>query len=604
MIKVSDYIFERLHKVHGVNHIFLITGGGAMHLNDSVGRVKGLQYICNHHEQACAIAAEGYARVTNKLAAVSVTTGPGGTNAITGILGQWTDSVPVIYIVGQVKFETTLASVPNLGLRQLGDQEINAVDIVRPITKLAVMVIDKLDIKKYLDKAVYFATHGRPGPVWLEIPMDVQGAMVEEKFLRDYDPSEDDFSFDKQRVIGQINLLTDWLMASKRPIIVAGNGIRIANAKSLLLDFVEKHKIPVLSTFNGFDLISSIHPMAVGRIGTIGDRAGNFALQNSDLVITVGSRNNIRQVSYNWGMFARGGKKVVVDIDPAELKKPTLKSDLQICSDAKFFLQEFDRKLLANHLPDWREWNVWCQERKHKYPVVLPEYSDDKKGVNPYYFIKALTENLAEESVVVAGDGTAIVTLLQASVVKKEQRMFSNSGCAAMGYDLPAAIGACFGIGGKDVVCLAGDGSLQLNLQELQTVVHYRLPIKIFYLNNDGYISIKQTQDNFFSGRHVGSGPNSGVSFPDIKKIGEAYGLSVLELVSHKDLNENIRKVLNTRGPVICEVKLETDYRFSPKLSSLKLPDGKMISKPLEDLYPFLDREEFKSNMIILPLEE
>jgi acetolactate synthase-1/2/3 large subunit len=603
MIKVSDYIFQRLQKVYGVDCIFMITGGGAMHLNDSVKK-SGLKYICNHHEQACAMAAEGYARVSKKLAAVNVTTGPGGTNTLTGILGQWTDSVPVIYIAGQVKFETTLASCPGIGLRQLGDQEINMVDIVRPITKFAAVVTDKKDVKKYLDKAVYLATAGRKGPVWLEIPMDVQGSFIEEAELNEYNLREDETHFDKEKINQQVKQLAGWLYESKRPVLVAGQGIGLAGAKKLFLDLVSKYSLPVVSTFNGFDLIPSDHPQYMGRIGTLGGRAGNFVLQNSDLMLSVGSRNNIRQVGYDWQTYARAAKKAVVDIDAAELRKPTLVPDLPICADAKVFLETLNGELSNMQLPDWAEWNSWCKKRRENYPVALPEHKSDKGGIHPYHFMRELTEVMKDGEVAVAGDGTACVVLFQAGTVKENQTIFWNSGCAAMGYDLPAAIGACIADNKASTICLAGDGSLQLNIQELETVAYHKLPIKLFYLNNGGYQSIKQTQTNYFSGNYIGCGQDSGLGFPDIIKVASAYGLKTQVLKDHRKLSEKLREILSAKEPIVCDVKLRQDYIFSPKTSSKKLSDGRMVSKPLEDMYPFLGREEFRSNMIIPIIEE
>lgn len=604
MIKVSDYIIQRLHKVHGINHIFMISGGGAMHLDDSIGKCKGLNYICNHHEQACAIAAEGYARISGKLAAVNVTTGPGGTNTLTGVFGQWTDSVPVIYISGQVKEETTINAYPELKLRQLGDQEVNIVEIVKPITKFAVSITDPLDVKKLLDKAVYIATHGRPGPVWLDVPMNVQGAMIEEDKLNDYNSKEDETVTDVKKIQSQVGELVEMLKTAERPVFLAGNGIRIAGAQDLFLEIILKLGIPVVSSFNGCDLITTNNPLYIGRVGTIGDRAGNFALQNSDLLLCVGTRNNIRQISYNWQSFARNAKKVVVDIDSAELKKPTLIPDLAINSDAKYFLEVLKSQLAQSNLSNRNFWNNWCLERKKKYPVVLPEYEKNNELVQPYYFAKVLTECMQEGDIAVTGNATVSICMFQAAIVKKNQRLLWNSGCASMGYDLSASIGACISTNCRPVICLAGDGSLQFNLQELQTVLHYKLPIKIFYFNNNGYTSIQQTQDSHFEGRRVASGPDSGVSFPDIIKIAKAYGLPVEVLDSHQGMREKIQRVLNTDGPIMCEVKLTPDYKFSPKLSSQKLPDGRMVSRPLEDLFPFLDREELKKNMLIPLLED
>lgn len=604
MIKVSDYLINRLHNIHGVDDIFMISGGGAMHLDDSIGRCDGLNYICNHHEQACAIAAEGYARVSGKLAAVNVTTGPGGTNTLTGVFGQWTDSVPVIYISGQVKEETTITAYPELKLRQLGDQEVDIIDIVKPITKFAISITNPLDVKKYLDKAVYLATHGRPGPVWLDVPMNVQGAMIEEDKLNDYNPKEDEFISDVKKIQSQVNELIEMLKIAERPVILAGHGIRIAGAKDLFLEIISKLGIPVVSSFNGCDLITTDNSLYIGRVGTIGDRAGNFALQNSDLLLCIGTRNNIRQVSYNWQSFARNAKKVVVDIDSAELKKPTLVPDLAINSDAKYFLEVLDSQLTQNKFPDHNFWNNWCLERKKKYPVVLPEYEKINELVQPYYFAKVLTECMQEGDIAVTGNATVSICMFQAAIVKKNQRLLWNSGCASMGYDLSASIGACIGADCRSVICLGGDGSLQFNIQELQTVLHYKLPIKIFYFNNNGYVSIQQTQDSHFEGRRVASGIDSGVSFPDIIKLATAYGLPTEVIDSHKGMKEKIQQILSADGPVLCEVKLVRDYKFSPKLSSQRLPDGRMVSRPLEDLFPFLDREELKKNMLIPILED
>ncbi len=593
MIKVSDYIIKRLVK-EGFEHVFMISGGGAMHLNDSVGKCKDIKYICNHHEQASSIAAEGYSRVSGKPAAVIVTTGPGGLNTLTGLMGQWTDCVPVIYISGQVKRQTCVKFNPDIGLRQLGDQEVDITTVIKPLTKYAVTVEKPEDIKFIMDKALFLMTDKRHGPVWIDVPIDIQGAFVDEESLEGFKPDkENNKSSLKEKVRETYKLLKD----AKRPLIVAGHGVRLGKAQELFLELIQKLQIPVVSTFNGFDLIESDSPLFVGRIGTVGDRAGNFALQNADVVLFVGTRNNIRQVSYNSEFFVRKGKKIIVDIDEAELKKPTVKPDIAINADVKDFLYELKALLKKDKLSSYNSWLEWCIERKKRYPVVLPEYRKKEGLINPYYFIEVLTSCMKEKDVAVAGNGTACVCLFQAGKVKKGQRIFWNSGCASMGYDLPAAIGACFANQEKDVVCIAGDGSLMMNLQELQTVRHYKLPIKLFILNNEGYISIKQTQDAFFEGRYVASGKESGVSIPDFVKVAKAFDLPSIKIESSKNLKENIEKVLTTKGPVVCEVMLETDYTFSPKLSSEKLPDGKIISKPLEDMFPFLSREEFKGNI-------
>jgi len=603
MIKVTDYICNYL-SARGIRDIFMISGGAAMHLNDSVGRHPGLKYLCPHHEQAAAIAAEGYARASGKMSVVIVTSGPGSTNTLTGVIGQWLDSVPVLYLSGQVKQETTIESCRGLGLRQLGDQEINIGDIVRPVTKFAATVEDPHRIRWYLEKALYLATHGRFGPAWLEIPLDVQAATVEEDTLAPYDPSEDELRIDRAELGARVGRLVEMLTKAQRPIFLAGQGIRLSGGIEIFREVVDKTGMPVVTSFCGFDLLPSDHPLYAGRPGTMGTRFGNFALQNADLLLSVGSRNNIRQVSYNWGLFARGAQKVIVDIDEAELKKPTVTPDLPIHADAGEFLAELKRQLEGVDLPSWEKWVHWCIQRAQKYPVVLPEYWQKSEWINPYCFIDVLTRSLDENAVVVAGNGTACVTLFQAGIVREGQRFFWNSGCASMGYDLPAAIGACAALSKQPVICLAGDGSLQMNIQELQTIVTHDLPIKLFVLNNNGYSSIRQTQDAFFEGRYVGCDPCSGVRFPDIRKVARAYGLST-ELIADQDkMKGQIQGVLAARGPVVCEVMLSTTQRFMPRVSSEKKPDGTVVSKPLEDMYPFLPRDEFRRNMIIEPLSE
>lgn len=591
MIKVSDYIAKRLKEFYGVKTVFMVSGGGAMHLNDSFG--KYIPYVCNHHEQACAIAAEGYARVNQELAVVNVTTGPGGLNCLNGVFGQWTDSVPVLYVSGQVKYTTTLDSCPSVPLRQLGDQEVDIVSVVKPLTKYAAMVKDAYDIEYMLDKAVYLATHGRKGPVWIDVPLNIQAAMVDESKLRKYDPIEDRIQLpDISKELQELKAL---FADSKRPVIIAGHGIRLSNGIEQFLRLVEKLNIPVVTTMNGFDVIPDDHKNFIARIGTVANRAGNFVLQNADLVLSVGSRNNIRQVSYNWENFAKNAKLVCVDIDKAELDKPTVKPAIKIHSDAKDFI---DKAYEVLQPKAFDEWNAWCNGIKNKYKPVSEAVRVGNNPIEPYYFIDEFIKCLRENQVLVGGNGTAFLLPFQVGKVKKGQRFIWNSGDASMGYDLPAAIGACFANGQKDVVCLAGDGSIMMNLQELQTIIHYNLPIKLFVLNNDGYISIQQTQKNFFEGRMTACTTKSGVSLPDFIKVGEAFGLPTKVIESTDNLVQKINEVLNTQGPVLCEVKLTPGYIFAPKLSAKKLEDGTMISPSLEDLYPFLPREEFEQNMI------
>jgi acetolactate synthase-1/2/3 large subunit len=596
MIKVTDFIAKYLKSI-GVEHVFMVTGGGAMHLNDSLGRE--LKYICNHHEQASAIAAEGYARTKNSLAVVNVTTGPGGLNTLTGVMGQWTDSVPVLYLSGQVKFETTIHSCSEVkGLRQLGDQEVDIVKIVSPITKFVYSVVEPTEIKYYLQKAIFEATSGRPGPVWLDVPMNVQGALIDESKLTEFNNSNS-LENSNAELSKQLEIVAEKLLSAERPVILAGQGIRISGAQTSFLKLLNTCNIPVVTTFNGVDLLDDDHKNYIGRFGTLGNRAGNFTVQNADVLITIGTRNNIRQVSYNWEYFAREAFKIVVDIDQAELDKPTLKPDLAICSDAKVFIESLEEILTYKLKEKHSNWLNWAKERKDKYPSVLAEYQNANNGVHPYVFMAKLGEFLPENSICVAGDGTACVAPFQAMPIRKNTRIFWNSGCASMGYDLPAAIGACVANDFKEVICLAGDGSIQMNIQELQTVVHHQMPIKIFYLNNDGYVSIKQTQDGFFGGHRVGSDPKSGVSFPNILKLGAAYGIKTIQINSIGNLQNELDAIFQYNGPLICEVILTDDYKFLPKVSSKKLDDGRMVSAPLEDLAPFLERDEFRSNLFI-----
>ena len=589
-IKVSDYIAKRLKEIYGVNVFFMVSGGGAMHLNDSLG--AQIPYICNHNEQACSIAAEGYARVKQQLAVVNVTTGPGGLNCLNGVFGQWTDSVPVLYISGQVKLSTTMASCPEIPLRQLGDQEVDIISIVKPITKYAVTVTEPDTIKYHLDRAIYEATTGRRGPVWLDIPINIQSALIDEKNLIDFD-----ISCPKAPVNNNFHLqeIINKLEKSKRPVIILGHGVRLSGTINIFKNLLNKLDIPVVTTFNGFDIMPSNHPNIIGRIGTIGQRAANFTLQNADFILCLGTRNNIRQVSYNWENFAKNAFKAVIDIDCAELKKPLVKPDLAVNADLQDFLPLLEKEARHVSKPEWID---FCRGLKEKYSFKnTPEYIQKDKKINVYYFIRRLSELMKQGDVCVTANGTAIVASVQAVQIKENQRYFSNSGDASMGYDLPAAIGACIANNRKSTVCLAGDGSIMMNIQELQTIVHNNLPVKIFILNNDGYSSIKQTQNNFFNGRNTGAGRNSGVSMPDFVKVGNSFGIESFRLERPADIDTAINKMLTSHSPIICDVVVNPDYIFTPKLSSKKLPDGTMVSPSLENMYPFLPEEEYKENM-------
>jgi acetolactate synthase I/II/III large subunit len=599
-IRAADYIVQFLAS-NNVRDVFLVTGGGAMHLNDAFGRNKDIRYLACHHEQACAMAAESYARMSGKMAAVNVTTGPGGTNTITGVYGAYVDSIPMFVVSGQSKWETLVAST-DLPLRQLGDQEVNIVEIVKPITKYSVMVTDAKDLKYHLEKAFYLALNGRPGPVWLDIPMNIQGALIEPNELRGFDENENaDLNVSTLASEKELNQLfqtyLDKLSQAERPVVMCGGGVRISGAYEQFIQFIEKLGVPVVTNWNAHDLLWNSHPLYCGRPGTIGDRAGNFVVQNSDLVLILGSRLNIRQVSYNWESFAKSAFKVMVDIDLAEIKKPTLKINLPIHADLKSFFSAALKKLETAKLKDFGSWIQWGKERVKKYDVVLPEYWKTEK-VNPYCFARELFDQLPENELVVTGDGTACVVTFQAAQIKKGQRLYTNSGCASMGYDLPAALGAYRSLEPSRMICITGDGSIQMNLQELQTITHKKMNIKIFVLNNCGYHSIRQTQQNYFPDNVVGCGTESELSFPEITELGKIYGFGVSQIKNNSDLKKKIQETLASPGPQICEIILDLNQQFSPKLASRRLEDGRMISSPLEDMFPFLPRDEFNSNMI------
>jgi acetolactate synthase-1/2/3 large subunit len=604
MIKLSDYVIRSIADL-GVTDVFMVSGGGAMHLDDSLGREPRLSYVCNHHEQACAMGVEGFARIRGDLGVAIVTTGPGGTNTISGVLGQWHDSVPALYISGQVRFDTTVAST-GLPLRQLGDQEADIVSIVSPITKYAVMVSDPTTIRYHFEKAVHLARTGRPGPVWLDIPVNVQAAMIDEATLAGYDPREEeptDAAFDTELVDRQAAEVAELLAKAERPVLLAGSGIRTGHAVGEFLALADKLGIPVLTAWNAPDLMWEDHPLYRGRPSTIGDRAGNFAIQNADLLISIGCRLNIRQVGYEFEAFARHAHRVVVDIDPVELRKPTIHPDTAVHSDAAYFIAALDAAAGPDALPRRQEWLDWCRERQQRYPVVLPEYRERRGAVDPYVLCDTLSEMLDPGEVIVTANGAASVVAFQALRMKPGMRMLANSGTASMGYDVPAAIGACVASGRGRVICLAGDGSMQMNLQELQTIVGNRLPVKIFVFDNDGYLSIRQTQDNLFGGNHVGEGPDSGVTLPDMVRIAGAYGLPAVRVSEHADLEAAIRTTLETPGPALCDVVMPAQQVFAPKVAAERRPDGTIVSKPLEDMTPLLPRDEFASNMLVEPWE-
>lgn len=593
-IKLSDYVAQKVVEL-GVRHVFMVTGGGAMHLNHSLGMHRNLECIFNHHEQACAMGAEAYYRLTNGLALVNVTSGPGGTNAITGVYGAWTDSVGMVVLSGQVKYETTVRST-GLPLRQYGDQELDIEQLVHPITKYCTMVTDPLSIRYHLEKSFYLATAGRPGPCWLDIPLNVQGAQIEIDDLQGFNPAELEEPWRKTDLQAASAAILEKVASAQRPIVFAGGGIRLSGKHDDFVRLIDKLGIPVVTGWNAHDSIWNSHLCYVGRPGTVGDRAGNFAVQNSDLLLILGSRLNIRQVSYNWTSFARGAYKIWVDIDELELQKPSIKADMPIHANLADLLPILANQPYPDPTSQHQNWLTWCKERQHCYPVVLPEYWVNDK-INPYCFMEALFKLLNEGQIIVSANGSACVTSFQAADLKLGQRLWTNSGCASMGYDLPAAIGACKASGDQPIICLAGDGSIMMNLQELQTITGNQLPIKIFILNNSGYVSIFQVHRNYFNSVEVGASPKSGINFPDFKQLSAAFSLPYQRCSTHDEMTKAIELTLSIDGPSICEVMLDENIPFTPKLVSKQLPNGTMESPPLEDMSPFLTKDELLLNM-------
>jgi acetolactate synthase-1/2/3 large subunit len=601
-MKLSDYIVGQLAD-WGVRHIFLVTGGGAMHLNDSIGKEPRIQYVCNHHEQASAMAAEAYARISGRPGVLNVTTGPGGINALNGVFGAWTDSVPMLVVSGQVKRETCMRAQGITGLRQLGDQEADIIAMAENITKYAVMIDDPLSIRYHLERAWHLAQTGRPGPCWLDIPVDVQAASINPASLRGYDRAGDDhtqdnIAVDPYRMKSDCREVLDRIRKAKRPVILAGTGVRAANAVAEFDELVHRLGVPVTTAWT-HDLIASNDFFFCGRQGTIGDRAGNFTVQNADVLLILGSRLNIRQTSYNWQSFASRAFKIQADIDAAEFHKPTVQPDMAILGDLKHFLRELLDQCDAetNSPATHASWLAWCRERVQRYPVVQNKQRQPGPPLNPYYFVEQLSDKLAEDDVIVCGNATSCIVPFQTMRLQKGQRLISNSGSASMGYDLPAAIGAAFARPGKRVICLAGDGSIQMNIQELQTVVHHRLPLKIFVLNNSGYLSMRMTQSGFFSGRLTGESAASGASLPDMVKVACAYGIPSLRIDRRSQL-EQVDRALAADGPALIDVVLDRNQEFEPRSKARQLPDGRIVSPDLEDMYPFLDEDELMDSVI------
>ncbi|HWY80306.1 MAG TPA: thiamine pyrophosphate-binding protein [Candidatus Sulfotelmatobacter sp.] len=605
-IKLSDYITKFLEE-KGITHAFILGGGGNMHIIDSIGKSK-IAYVCNRHEQASAMGAEGYANITGKPGVCVVTTGPGGTNTMTGVLDCWLDSIPMIVLSGQIA-RRFMGAGTKMGVRQLGVQELNIVDVVKPMTKYAVAVMDFLDIRYELEKAWYLATTGRQGPVWLDIPLDVQNAMIDEEELRKFDPAEvaPDYIIDKKTIQKLVEQTLKKLSESERPVLYAGHGIRLSGAYEEFLELIDLLKIPVLTSYVGYDMVPSDHPYFFGRAHAMGQRAGNFILQNSDLLFSLGARLDILTIGYEHEKFARAAYKIMVDIDKHEIEKPTLAIDLPINTDAKLFIQEMIKQLKEKSLKlKIDPWLVYGRKLNKKYPNVPKEFWNEKKFVNPYCFIEESCKQFKPGEVVVLANGVNVLNCsYQAFIVKKGQRVILNLGSATMGYGIAVAIGVSFALGNKKrVICMEGDGSIQMNIQELETIKYYNLPIKLFIHSNDGYLSNKGTQKNLFGGRYVGSGKDSGISCPDYVKVGKAYGIKSIRIKNHKEMKEKIKYVLDYPGPIICDISALKEMSLTPKLLTKKRADGSFYSPPLEDMAPFLSKEELKENMIIPLFDE
>ena len=590
--RVTDIVASFLVE-QGIKDIFTLTGGGAMFLNDGIASNDDINAICNHHEQACAMGAVAYAKYKNGLAAAMFSTGCGSTNAITGLLDAWQDNTPVIFISGQIKRKETSRN-SQTSLRQFGVQEADIVSIVEPLTKYAVMVNEPEDILYHLEKAVHLALTGRPGPVWIDIPLDIQGFSIDTNELKHFIPK-----IETNQEIKGIERFVEMYEQAERPIILAGNGVRLSGSVDKLREFASKNNIPCAVSYLAVDYFEQDNPNYVGRLGIKGDRAGNFALQNSDLIISLGSRLSVCLTGFEYELFARESKLIVVDIDEDEHKKNTVNIDQLICSDVGDFLENIENKITPKTSKDWPN---KCIHWKNKWPVYQEGYDTDT--VNMYEFTKALSELASEDSIVVSDAGSSYyVTSQSFTLNNKKQRYITSGAQADMGFTLPAAIGACIAAN-KPVIGITGDGSFQLNIQELQTIKHYNLPVKLIVWNNNGYSSIRATQNKFFDGRRIGTDSKSGVSFPEVGKIASAYELPYVKINNVAELREKIADVIAASGPVICEVMCPENQEIIPAVSAVKNKDGSMTSKPMEDMYPFLDRGEFFSDMIVSPLIE
>ena len=566
-----------------------------MVLNDAFGTRPDIDYICTQHEQGAAMAAEGYARICGKPGVVLVTTGPGGSNALTGICGAWVDSIPMLVISGQV---TCNNMIGDSGLRQFGVQEADVLGMVDPITKYAVCVSDPDDIRYHLEKAAWLAQSGRPGPVWVEIPVDVQGATINPDILKGFTPPDEEA--DKADLESKVGECLEMIAAAERPVLYSGYGIHLSGAEESFQALVDATGFPVVSSWNATDLLPSDHESFIGHCGILGDRAGNFTVQNADLLIIIGSRMSIPQTGYNFDLFAREAKIIMVDIDETEMHKPSFNVELPIVADAGIFIQALLKRLDGEKRPDWL---ATCADWKARYPVVTDEHRNIPDKINSFHFIDALSDRLGEGAIITTDMGASFTCTMQAFRPKSGQRLFTSSGLASMGFGLPGAIGACFANNKERVNLIAGDGGLQMSIMELQTIVHHNLPITIFVLENNGYLSIRMTQNGHYN-QLVGSDPDSGYSCPDFVKLAEAYGIPSMRIGNSDELAAGLDQAMAANGPLLCEISIPEDQSLGPRVTTRKLEDGSFIGKPLEDMNPFLDRDEFRANMIVKPVHD
>jgi len=606
-MKLSDYVVRFIVE-QGVKHVFLVTGGGAMHLNQSLGAAAAIEPVCNSHEQASAMCAEAYAKVTNHLGVCMVTTGPGGTNAVTGVAGAWLDSTPMLVVSGQVKRPDRMFDKDGrpLGMRQLGVQEVDIVSIVKPITKYAVTVLEPKDIRYHMEKAVYLALNGRPGPVWIDIPLDVQASPIEDPTsLRAFDPAELEEHSGNASLKQEVRRLIEKLNQSERPLLFAGNGIRLAHATAEFEEFHHLLGVPTVATWCAADMVPSGDPTFVGRPGSVAARGANFALQNCDFLLAIGVRLDFAITGYAPQNLAREAWKAAVDIDGAELKKLYPHIQQPICAHARAFLKELLRQKDSIKMRDHSAWNARCADWKTRYPVVTDEHRKPDSRVSIFHLAELIGNESSPDDLLVSGSsGSGIEIFLLACPTRNAQRIYHTAGLGAMGYGLPMSLAVCIGGGRKRTILVDGDGGFQFNIQELETASRLKLPVKFFVLNNDGYASIRASQKGYFGKPNIGCDSSTGLTVPNLSKVAAAYGIPSVVIEDQRHLRDDVRRVLAMEGPVVVDVHVIPDEMRAPRLQSYQKPDGSMVSKPLEDLFPFLPREEFLANMIVKPLEE